>query len=65
MFQVELSAFRAKWMSELQPSGGEQRSFTKSADLKRKQEIAKEEKVHSHNFNFLCHSLYIKMYFKK
>jgi len=41
---MELSAFRAKWMSELQPSGG-RRSLQKSAELKRRQEIAKEEKV--------------------
>ncbi|XP_039546430.1 F-box only protein 9 [Pimephales promelas] len=42
--QMELSAFRAKWMSELQPSGG-RRSLQKSAELKRRQEIAKEEKA--------------------
>lgn len=45
MFQLELSAFRAKWMSELQPSSGGKRSVPKTADLKRRQEIAKEEKV--------------------
>ncbi|XP_051503434.1 F-box only protein 9 isoform X1 [Myxocyprinus asiaticus] len=42
--QMELSVFRAKWMSELQPSAGG-RSLPKTADLKRKQEIAKEEKA--------------------
>ncbi|XP_056616468.1 F-box only protein 9 isoform X1 [Triplophysa dalaica] len=42
---LELSAFRAKWMSELQPSAGEQTSFSKIADLKRKQELAKEKKA--------------------
>ncbi|CAM4725116.1 hypothetical protein PO909_019886 [Leuciscus waleckii] len=43
--QMELSAFRAKWMSELQPSSGGKRSLQKSAELKRRQEIAKEEKA--------------------
>ncbi|XP_056117877.1 F-box only protein 9 isoform X1 [Rhinichthys klamathensis goyatoka] len=43
--QMELSAFRAKWMSELQPSSGGRRSLQKSAELKRRQEIAKEEKA--------------------
>ncbi|XP_077080206.1 F-box only protein 9 isoform X2 [Siphateles boraxobius] len=43
--QMELSAFRAKWMSELQPSSGGRRSLHKSAELKRRQEIAKEEKA--------------------
>ncbi|KAI2657466.1 F-box only protein 9 [Labeo rohita] len=42
---MELSAFRAKWMSELQPSSGGKKSALKTADLKRKQEIAKEEKA--------------------
>uniref|UniRef100_A0A672K0M2 F-box only protein 9 n=1 Tax=Sinocyclocheilus grahami TaxID=75366 RepID=A0A672K0M2_SINGR len=45
MFQLELSAFRAKWMSELQPSSGGKKSVPKAADLKRRQEIAKEEKA--------------------
>uniref|UniRef100_A0A672K6I9 F-box only protein n=1 Tax=Sinocyclocheilus grahami TaxID=75366 RepID=A0A672K6I9_SINGR len=40
-----LSAFRAKWMSELQPSSGGKKSVPKAADLKRRQEIAKEEKA--------------------
>ncbi|XP_067278684.1 F-box only protein 9 isoform X2 [Pseudorasbora parva] len=43
--QMELSAFRAKWMSELLPSSGGKRSLQKTADLKRRQEIAKEEKA--------------------
>ncbi|XP_051772164.1 F-box only protein 9 isoform X8 [Ctenopharyngodon idella] len=43
--QMELSAFRAKWMSELQPSSGGKRSLQKTAELRRKQEIAKEEKA--------------------
>lgn len=43
--QVELSAFRAKWMSELQPSSGGRKSISKTADLKRRQELAKEEKA--------------------
>ncbi|XP_016112270.1 F-box only protein 9 isoform X2 [Sinocyclocheilus grahami] len=43
--QLELSAFRAKWMSELQPSSGGKKSVPKAADLKRRQEIAKEEKA--------------------
>ncbi|TRY96967.1 hypothetical protein DNTS_033574 [Danionella cerebrum] len=39
--EVELSAFRAKWMSELQP-----RNFPKaSGDLRRRQETAREEKA--------------------
>ncbi len=38
MFQSELSAFRAKWMSELQPSSGGRRSIPKTADLKRREE---------------------------
>ncbi|XP_056326660.1 F-box only protein 9 isoform X1 [Danio aesculapii] len=43
--QMELSAFRAKWMSELQPSSGGQRSFSRNAELRRRQETAKEEKA--------------------
>ncbi|XP_042624278.1 F-box only protein 9-like isoform X2 [Cyprinus carpio] len=43
--QMELSAFRAKWMSELQPSSGGKKSVSKFADLKRKQEIAREGKA--------------------
>ncbi|XP_026134881.1 F-box only protein 9-like isoform X1 [Carassius auratus] len=43
--QMKLSAFRAKWMSELQPSSGGKKSVSKTADLKRKQEIAREEKA--------------------
>ncbi|XDV50900.1 hypothetical protein PO909_019886 [Leuciscus waleckii] len=46
---MELSAFRAKWMSELQPSSGGKRSLQKSAELKRRQEIAKEEKLEHHS----------------
>lgn len=42
---MELSAFRAKWMSELQPSSGGQRSFSRTAELRRRQETAKEEKA--------------------
>ncbi|KAI7805931.1 F-box only protein 9, partial [Triplophysa rosa] len=45
VMQLELSAFRAKWMSELQPSACEQTGFSKTADLKRKQELAKEKKA--------------------
>uniref|UniRef100_A0A673FG98 F-box only protein n=1 Tax=Sinocyclocheilus rhinocerous TaxID=307959 RepID=A0A673FG98_9TELE len=45
MFQMELSAFRAKWMSELQPSSGGKKSVLKTADLKRKQDIVKEGKA--------------------
>uniref|UniRef100_A0A8C1VLY3 F-box only protein 9 n=1 Tax=Cyprinus carpio TaxID=7962 RepID=A0A8C1VLY3_CYPCA len=43
--QMELSAFRAKWMSELQPSSGGKKSVSKFADLKRKQDIAREGKA--------------------
>ncbi|XP_016373053.1 F-box only protein 9 isoform X1 [Sinocyclocheilus rhinocerous] len=43
--QMELSAFRAKWMSELQPSSGGKKSVLKTADLKRKQDIVKEGKA--------------------
>ncbi|XP_016118803.1 F-box only protein 9-like [Sinocyclocheilus grahami] len=43
--QMALSAFRAKWMSELQPSSGGKKSVPKTADLKRKQDIAKEGKA--------------------
>uniref|UniRef100_A0A8C1Y4F5 F-box protein 9 n=1 Tax=Cyprinus carpio TaxID=7962 RepID=A0A8C1Y4F5_CYPCA len=43
--QLELSAFRAKWMSELQPSSGGKKSVPKTAELKRRQEIANEEKA--------------------
>uniref|UniRef100_A0A8C1Z5J2 F-box only protein 9 n=1 Tax=Cyprinus carpio TaxID=7962 RepID=A0A8C1Z5J2_CYPCA len=42
---MELSAFRAKWMSELQPSSGGKKSVSKFADLKRKQDIAREGKA--------------------
>nr|XP_015218789.1 PREDICTED: F-box only protein 9 [Lepisosteus oculatus] len=47
--QVELSAFRAQWMSELMPpagsSGANRGPLSRSADLKRKQEMAREEKA--------------------
>ncbi|XP_066553332.1 F-box only protein 9 isoform X2 [Amia ocellicauda] len=46
--QVELSVFRAQWMSELKPvsgSGGTNRGLSRAADLKRKQEIVREEKA--------------------
>nr|XP_055026461.1 F-box only protein 9 [Misgurnus anguillicaudatus] len=43
--QMELSAFRAEWMSELQPGTGERRSLSKTAELKRKQDLAKEQKA--------------------
>ncbi|MGH0125394.1 UNVERIFIED_CONTAM: hypothetical protein FKN15_028330 [Acipenser sinensis] len=44
--KVELSVFRAQWMSELAPSTGNKKGLpSRSADLKRKQELAREEKV--------------------
>ncbi|XP_033873996.1 F-box only protein 9 isoform X1 [Acipenser ruthenus] len=44
--KVELSVFRAQWMSELTPSSGTRKGFpSRSEDLKRKQELAREEKA--------------------
>ncbi|XP_030627347.1 F-box only protein 9 isoform X2 [Chanos chanos] len=46
--QLELSAFRAQWMSELQPGSGyssAQQGLSKMASLKREQELAREEKA--------------------
>lgn len=43
--QLELSAFRAKWMSELRPGSGIKTGLFKAADLKKTQERVREEKV--------------------
>ncbi|KAK3553833.1 hypothetical protein QTP70_012201 [Hemibagrus guttatus] len=43
--QLELSAFRAKWMSELRPGSGIKTGLSKAADLKKKQELVREEKA--------------------
>ncbi|KAK6489854.1 F-box only protein 9-like isoform X2 [Huso huso] len=44
--KVELSVFRAQWMSELAPSTDNKKGLpSRSADLKRKQELAREEKA--------------------
>uniref|UniRef100_A0A8C7WAE1 F-box only protein n=1 Tax=Oncorhynchus mykiss TaxID=8022 RepID=A0A8C7WAE1_ONCMY len=47
--QVELNVFRAQWMSELKPNsgsnGGNRGLSSRAADLRRKQELAREEKV--------------------
>ncbi|KAL7890446.1 hypothetical protein AOLI_G00027040 [Acnodon oligacanthus] len=43
--QLELSAFRAQWMSELLPSSGAKKGISRAADLKKKQELAREEKA--------------------
>lgn len=44
--QVELNVFRAQWMSELKPSSdGLSRGQMSAADLRRKQELAREEKA--------------------
>lgn len=45
LFQLELSAFRAQWMSELRPGSGVKTGLSKAADLKKTQELAREEKV--------------------
>uniref|UniRef100_A0A8C7W012 F-box only protein n=1 Tax=Oncorhynchus mykiss TaxID=8022 RepID=A0A8C7W012_ONCMY len=46
---VELNVFRAQWMSELKPNsasnGGNRGLSSRAADLKRKQELAREEKA--------------------
>ncbi|XP_026882352.2 F-box only protein 9 [Electrophorus electricus] len=43
--QLELNAFRAQWMSELLPTSGVKRSLSRAAELKKKQELAREEKA--------------------
>lgn len=46
--KFELSAFRAQWMSELLPNSGSGRQTTaqfRAADLRRRQELAQEEKA--------------------
>ncbi|XP_055786393.1 F-box only protein 9-like [Salvelinus fontinalis] len=47
--QVELNVFRAQWMSELKPNsgsnGGNRGLSSRAADLRRKQELAREEKA--------------------
>ncbi|XP_017320072.1 F-box only protein 9 isoform X2 [Ictalurus punctatus] len=43
--QLELSAFRAQWMSELRPGSGYKTGLSKAADLKKTQELAREEKA--------------------
>lgn len=46
--QLELNVFRAQWMSELKPSSGSgdlSRVQMRAADLKRKQELAREEQA--------------------
>uniref|UniRef100_A0AAR2LNS1 F-box only protein 9 n=1 Tax=Pygocentrus nattereri TaxID=42514 RepID=A0AAR2LNS1_PYGNA len=43
--QLELSAFRAQWMSELLPSSGAKKRISRASDLKKKQELAREEKA--------------------
>uniref|UniRef100_A0A3B1JQ52 F-box protein 9 n=1 Tax=Astyanax mexicanus TaxID=7994 RepID=A0A3B1JQ52_ASTMX len=42
--QMELSAFRAQWMSELLPSSARKGS-SKAADLKKRQDLVREEKA--------------------
>ncbi|KAG2467051.1 PLCE acyltransferase, partial [Polypterus senegalus] len=46
---VELSVFRAQWMSELNPSSGssvaKKEFLSRSADLRKRQELAREEKA--------------------
>uniref|UniRef100_A0A8C8LLU7 F-box only protein n=1 Tax=Oncorhynchus tshawytscha TaxID=74940 RepID=A0A8C8LLU7_ONCTS len=46
---VELNVFRAQWMSELKPNsgsnGGNRGLSSRAADLRRKQELAREEKA--------------------
>lgn len=46
--QLELSAFRAQWMSELKPSsgaGGTSHQLLQAKGLRRTQDIVREEKV--------------------
>lgn len=46
--ELELSAFRAQWMSELLPSSGCRgmiKGLSRAADLQRRQELAQEEKA--------------------
>ncbi|KAB5582010.1 hypothetical protein PHYPO_G00182280 [Pangasianodon hypophthalmus] len=43
--QLELSAFRAQWMSELRPGSGIKTGLSKAAELKKTQELAREEKA--------------------
>ncbi|KAJ8364991.1 hypothetical protein SKAU_G00138220 [Synaphobranchus kaupii] len=46
--QMELSVFRAQWMSELIPSSGSsstKKALLRAGDLKRKQDLAQEEKA--------------------
>ncbi|XP_062851058.1 F-box only protein 9 isoform X2 [Trichomycterus rosablanca] len=43
--RLELSVFRAQWMSELQPNSGIRTGLSKAADLKKRQELVREEKA--------------------
>ncbi|XP_076831131.1 F-box only protein 9 [Brachyhypopomus gauderio] len=43
--QLELNAFRVQWMSELLPTSGIKRGLSRAAELKKKQELAREEKA--------------------
>lgn len=63
-FQLELSVFRAQWMSELKPSSGASGTshrLLQAKGLKRTQEIAQEEKVSceiiSSSWSQLLHTL--------
>ncbi|GAA6078218.1 F-box only protein 9 [Tachysurus ichikawai] len=43
--QLELSVFRAQWMSELRPGSGIKTRLSKSAELRKTQDLVREEKV--------------------
>lgn len=45
LLQLELSTFRAQWMSELKRSSGASGRLLRAKGLKRPQDIAREEKV--------------------